>query len=288
MKLRKLVLVFAAALVAPLAACGGDDGTTSSSQPIADVTFSEGTTMAALKKKGKIAIGTKFDQPLFGLVGPDGKPEGFDVEVGKIITRQLGMDPETQIEWVETVSANREPFIQNGQVDLVIATYTINDTRKEVIDFAGPYYMAGQSLLVASGNPQKISGPDGLGNNTVCTVTGSTSETNIRKYTNKVMPVDRYSDCLEPIRNGQAAALTTDNVILAGLVSQNEGEFELAGDRFTEEPYGIGLKKGDAVFRNFINDVLEASYKDGAWADAWKRTAGTVLETPEPPAVDRY
>ncbi|MBK7822717.1 MAG: glutamate ABC transporter substrate-binding protein [Tessaracoccus sp.] len=264
----------AVALAAALAltACGADK---------------EVDTKTRLSEAGTITIGTKFDQPLFGLVGADGKPEGFDVEIGKLVATALGI-PADKIKWVETVSQNREPFIQNGQVDIVVATYTINDTRKEVIDFAGPYYIAGQSFLVPKGNPNGIVSTETLGDNTICTVTGSTSEKNIKEFTDKVLTLDKYSDCLEPIRNGDAQALTTDNVILAGLVNQNPDEFEVIDYTFTEEPYGIGLKKGDDDFRTFINDVLEASYKDGSWAKAWENTAGTVLPTPEPPPVNRY
>ncbi|HMR49279.1 MAG TPA: glutamate ABC transporter substrate-binding protein [Arachnia sp.] len=284
-------ILLTAAMATGLAACGGD---TPSTEPggtgdPAEVAFADGTTMAALNAAGKITIGTKFDQPLFGLMGPDGNPEGFDVEIGKIVAAELGI-AEDKIEWIETVSQNREPFIQNGNVDIVIATYTINDTRKEVIDFAGPYYIAGQSFLVPSGNPAAITTPDTVGDHKICTVTGSTSEKNILEYTDpgKLITVDKYSDCLEPIRTGEAAALTTDNVILAGLVSTSGDEFEVVDATFTEEPYGIGLKKGDDEFRGFINDVLEKSFEDGRWAAAWEKTAGTVLPTPEPPAVDRY
>src|SRR5690606_38459296 len=122
------------------------------------VPFEDGTTMAELRDAGSITIGTKFDQPLFGLEGPDGTPEGFDVEMGKIIAQHLGIDEEN-INWIETVSGNREPFIQSGEVDLVIATYTINDDRKKVVSFAGPYYEAGQDILVPTGNPEGITGP---------------------------------------------------------------------------------------------------------------------------------
>jgi hypothetical protein len=117
---------------------------------------------------------------------------------------------------------------------------------------------------------------------------GTGKEKNIKEFTSKVITLDKYSDCLEPIRNGDAQALTTDNVILAGLVDQNKDEFEVIDYTFTEEPYGIGLKKGDDDFRSFINDVLEAAVEDGSWAKAWENTAGTVLPTPEPPPVDRY
>ncbi|MEO8262846.1 MAG: glutamate ABC transporter substrate-binding protein [Pseudolysinimonas sp.] len=254
------------------------------------VPYEDGTTMADLADAGSITIGTKFTQPLFGLAGPDGVPEGFDIEIGKLIAAQLDIAPEN-IEWVETVSANREPFIQSGQVDIVIATYTINDKRKEVVSFAGPYYEAGQDILVPSGNPEGIDGPDWFADNpdaTVCTVSGSTSLTNIQAYTTNILEAADYADCLDPIRNGQAVAVTTDNVILAGLADQSGGEFEVVNAPFTQEPYGIGLALDDTDFRMWINDVLEQSYDDGSWAAAWEATAGKVLDLPDPPAVDRY
>ncbi|WP_294181586.1 glutamate ABC transporter substrate-binding protein [uncultured Schumannella sp.] len=285
MRLRTSLTAVAIAASAALAlsACATTGGTTEPD----DVTFEAGTTMAALNEAGTITIGTKFDQPLFGLQGLDGNPEGFDVEIGKIIASELGIS-EDNIEWVETVSANREPFIENGTVDIVVATYTINDTRKEVISFAGPYYLAGQDILVLAGNPEGITGPEDLEGKDVCSVAGSTSEANIMEYGVNLITTDTYSNCLEPLRNGNVIAVTTDNVILAGLADQNPGEFEVVNNPFTSEPYGIGLMKDDDVFRSFINDVLEESYADGRWADAWNSTAGTVLDLPEPPAVDRY
>jgi len=285
----------ALAIVGALALSGCVDSDAPETAPTDEVEFEavpfdEGTTMAELRDAGTITIGTKFTQPLFGLEGPDGKPEGFDVEIGKIIAKHLGID-EDAIEWTNTVSANREPFLQSGEVDLVIATYTINDTRKQVVSFAGPYYEAGQDILVAAGNPEGITGVEWFEENpdaTVCTVSGSTSLVNIQEYTTNVLEAADYADCLEPLRTGAAVAVTTDNVILAGLAAQNEGEFEVLGETFTAEPYGIGLALDDTEFRTWINDVLEASYEDGSWAAAWDATAGTVLELPDPPAVDRY
>lgn len=293
-RLRRFSALAATALSATLvlAACGdddGDDGGDGGSEPTAEAgDFPEGSTMAELAEAGEITVGTKFDQPLFGLVGPDGTPVGFDVEIAKIIATELGIS-EDNINWVETVSANREPFIQDGQVDIVVATYTINDERKQLVDFAGPYFNAGQTIMVLESN-EDINGPDDLAGRNVCSVEGSTPAENIRtNYPEAVLfPTGAYSDCLEPLRNGQVDAVTTDNVILSGFVDQNPGEFKLVGDTFTEEPYGIGLALGDTEFRNWINDVLEASFEDGRWAEAWEETAGAVLETPEPPQVDRY
>jgi glutamate transport system substrate-binding protein len=256
-----------------------------------DVSFEAGTTMARLNEAGKVTIGTKFDQPGFGLLNPDGVPEGFDVEIAKIVAGKLGIEPEN-ITWTETVSANREQFIKDGRVDFIVATYTINDTRKQQVDFAGPYYEAGQDIMVAKGNPEKIEGPEDLAGKNVCSVEGSTPAQNIRdNYPEATLTLfDVYSKCADALSAGQVDAVTTDNVILTGLVSGSPDDFELVGNPFTKEPYGIGLMLGDTEFRNFINDVLEESYEDGSWADAWDRTAGKITgqEAPEPPKVDRY
>jgi glutamate transport system substrate-binding protein len=290
MRLKRSLMISAVvtASILGLGACASGTNEPAASPSVApSPQFEAGTTMATLHDAGTITIGTKFDQPLFGLKGPDNKPVGFDVEIGKIIAGALGIAPD-KIKWVETVSANREPFIENGTVDIVVATYTINDKRKEVVSFAGPYYTAGQDILVLKNNPEKIKGPEDLKGKNVCSVAGSTSEKNIQPYGVNLITTDTYSNCLEPLRSGKVVAVTTDNVILAGLAAQNEGEFEVIGNPFTKEPYGIGLKKDDTQFRNFINDTLEKSYKDGAWKKAWENTAGKVLKTPEPPTVDRY
>lgn len=284
-----LIALAAAGALALSACAGGGGGTTDDTaapEQEEEAAFEPGSTMAALSEAGTITIGTKFDQPLFGLLGPSGVPEGFDVEIGKIIAGELGID-EGNIEWVETVSANREPFIENGQVDIVVATYTINDERKQVVSFAGPYYMAGQSILVLADNEDIQSEAD-LEGQQVCSVVGSTSADNLEAVGAIVVPTDTYSNCLEPLRNGTVVAVSTDNVILAGLAAQNEGEFKIAGVPWTEEPYGIGLALDDTEFRMWINDVLEEIYADGRYEEAWNATAGTILPFVEPPAVDRY
>ncbi|HAS33308.1 MAG: glutamate ABC transporter substrate-binding protein [Microbacterium sp.] len=287
-RVRLPLIALAAAGALALTACGSADttGGESTGETTEEMTFEAGTTMAALAEAGTITIGTKFDQPLFGLLGPSGEPEGFDVEIGKIIASELGI-AEDDIEWVETVSANREPFIENGQVDIVVATYTINDERKEVVSFAGPYYQAGQSILVLADN-EDITSEDDLVGQPVCSVTGSTPAAMLEEIGAEPVLTDTYSNCLEPLRNGQVVAVSTDNVILAGLAAQNEGEFKVVGEPFTEEPYGIGLALDDTEFRMWINDVLEASYADGRYEQAWNDTAGAVLPFVEPPAPDRY
>jgi glutamate transport system substrate-binding protein len=294
----KLIAVLAMAVAAALTlnSCG-DSSKPSSTGPaeasgpyrlalVTDPKFEAGTTMEKLSKAKKITIGTKFDQPLFGLKGPDGRPRGFDVAIGSLVASRLGI-PYENIEWVETVSINREPFLQQGRVDIVVATYTINDERKKVVDFAGPYYEAGQSIMVLKSNTD-VKAPEDLRGKPVCSVEGSTPAARIVKdYGANLVATDAYSKCLEPLRNGQVVAMTTDNVILAGFVDQNP-EFKLVGQPFTKEPYGIGLKKNDDKFRAFINDVLDEAEKDGTWKRLWQETAGKVLPTPNPPALARY
>jgi len=276
------------ALMLLAAACGGDDG--GGGQAGGGPSFAEGSTMARLQQAGKLRVGTKFDQPLFGQKNLEGNLEGFDVEIAKIIAGELGIQP-SGIEWVESVSANREPFIQQDKVDFVVATYTINDKRKQVVDFAGPYYVAGQDIMVKKGNPLGIKGPDDLAGKKVCSVTGSTPAENIRtNYPDaKLTEFDVYSKCAEALKNGQVEAVTTDNVILLGLISKDQEAFELVGKPFTKEPYGIGVKKGDTQFRTFINDTLEKAVQDGRWLAAWDATAGKVAtDKPTPPTIDRY
>jgi glutamate transport system substrate-binding protein len=287
---RKSLLVAAsAALALSLSACGGGTGGGTNPSPAEKPSFAAGSTMEKLSSAGKVTIGTKFDQPLFGQKGLDGKPVGFDVEIGKLLAAKLGISADN-IEWVETVSANREQFIKQGRVDMIIATYTINDKRKTEVDFAGPYYEAGQALMVNKDNTT-ITKPEDVKGKRVCSVTGSTpAATIVEEYGAVLAPATTYSACLEPLRNNQVEAITTDNVILAGFVNKEPDAFKLASEEtFTKEPYGIGLKKDDTAFRTWINDQLEEFAKDGSYKKAWEDTAGAVIKTaPELPTIDRY
>ena len=292
MKIKKLLT--GAALVAvgltTLVACGDE---TPNSTPTTAVTFAAGSTMDKLNKAQKIRVGTKFDQPGFGLAGLDGKPAGFDVEIAKIIAAELGI-PADKIEWTETPSRIREEVLETDKVDIVVATYTINDARKERIDFAGPYYVAGQQIMTKKSD-DSITGPDSFqdGTKKVCSVTGSTPAKNIEKYLKDVATqlvlFDVYTKCVDALKQGTVDAVTTDNVILTGFVATNPNDLKLVGTRFTDEPYGIGVKKGDTAFRDFVNDVLEKIAKDGRYAKAWTDTAGKFDPVvPEAPAVNRY
>lgn len=298
--LRWLTLTAALALIA--AGCGGGDGGARAPEGTATTTgavapaFSAGTTMAALQEEGKLVVGTKFDQPGFGLKNAvSGDVEGFDIEIAKLIAAGIfggsAEDAAGRIEFVEAVSKNREPFIKEGKVDLVIATYTINDARKQEVDFAGPYFVARQDIMVEADNDE-IESVDDLNGRKVCSVQGSTSIKNLQARAPEAdtsLTFDTYSKCAEAMLDGRVEAVTTDNTILAGLVQSSGGAFKLVGAPFSDEPYGIGLEKGDQALRDFLNDRLEEIYASGEWAEAFEATLGEIgLETPEPPPVDRY
>jgi glutamate transport system substrate-binding protein len=279
-----------------VAAAGCSKKTTTTASPTSASTFAAGTTMARLQAAGKMTVGTKFDQPLFGLKNPlTGAIEGFDVEIAKLVAQGIygGSidDAAKHINFVETVSKVRETSIQEGKVDMVVATYTINNARKLVVDFGGPYYIAGQDIMVKKDDTSIKSVTD-LNGKKVCSVQGSTSLANVKAKAPQAdlsITFDTYSKCAEALKDGRVQAETTDNVILLGLVKDNKDAFKVVGNPFTTEPYGIGIKKGDDAFRTFINDRLEASYKDGSWAAAFNRTVGQAgVTAPTPPPVDRY
>ncbi len=286
MRARRFTVALLIAGLASLSACGDDKKTSDAKTGV--IQFEAGTTMAALNTAQKITIGTKFDQPLFGLKGLSGAPEGFDVEVAKIIVGALGI-PDDKITWIETPSSVREEKITTGGVDMVVATYTINATRKERVSFAGPYYVAGQDMMVKKDNTT-ITGPESLkaAKARVCSVSGSTPAEKIKAYVDpaQLTLFDVYSKCADGLRTGQVDVVTTDNVILLGLIDKSGGEFKLVGKPFTTEPYGIGIKKADVKFCQFIDETLQKAVADGRYQAAWEKTAGKVAPTPTIPPAD--
>ena len=293
MNKRRALLALCVGLALVAAACGSDKKKATTTQSTTKApTFAAGTTMAALQARGRMKVGTKFDQNGFGLRNPTtGKVEGFDVEIAKRIAEHIfGPGGGDKVDFVESVSANREPYIENGTVDLVVATYTINDTRKQRVDFAGPYFVTHQDIMVKS-TDSSIKSVTDLNGKKVCTASGSTSEKNLRAKAPSaaVTLFGTYSECAAALTDGRVVAVTTDAPILAGLVKTSNGAFKLVGNTFSDEPYGIGLKKGDDAFRSFINDTLETLFQNGDWAKAFEATLGQLgLKTPTPPTIDRY
>jgi glutamate transport system substrate-binding protein len=264
---RVAAVAAAATLALGMSACGGDGDSGSGNGG------GKGIVGKAQSQK-KLVIGVKADQPGLGLQ-TGSTYEGFDVEVAKIVAKGLGVDA-NNIEWKTTVSANREPFIQQGTVDLVVATYTINDERKQKINFAGPYFIAGQDLLVKADST--LAGPEALDGKTVCSVTGSTPAKRIQTEhpKAKLQQFDSYSKCLPLLENGQVDAVTTDDIILAGYAAQSQyaGKFKVVGKPFSTEPYGIGLKKDDKAGCEKVNEILKTAASDGSYKAAWDATLG--------------
>ncbi|MBW5252157.1 glutamate ABC transporter substrate-binding protein [Streptomyces sp. P01-B04] len=257
MQLRKVTAASAAVLALALTAtaCGSDDKD--------DASGSGGGK--------KITIGIKIDQPGIGLKTPDGKYTGFDVDVATYVAKELGYDA-ADITFKETKSADRETSIERGDVKFIAASYSINDERLQKVDFAGPYLLAHQDILVRA-DDSSIKSPEDLNNKKLCSVAGSTSAQNVH---DKLAPKAQlqeyggYSECLTGLENKAVDALTTDDSILAGYASQdaNKGKFKLAGFKMTNENYGIGLKKGDADLKKKINDALTKMVSDGSWKKA--------------------
>jgi glutamate transport system substrate-binding protein len=277
----------AAALALPLvlAACG--DGGDAATQVESNTSFAAGSTMAKLSDAKSVKIGVKFDQPGLGYKKPGtDTPEGFDIEIAKIVAAKLGIQPD-KVEWIETVSKNREPFLQNGTVDMVVASYSITDERRQTVGQAGPYYVTGQQLLVRK-DDNSITGPDTLSGKKVCSVTGSTSIKTVQeKYKAAPVPFATYTECVQQLLNGSVDAVTTDGSILLGYAAQQPDKLKVVGEAFSEERYGVGFTKGDAAFCTFLNDTINGAFADGAWQKAYEDTLGKGgAETPAKPTLD--
>lgn len=291
---RKSFLVAAsAALALSLSACGGGGGTSAPSSESApftvaqNVSISGSPTFDAIKASGKVRIGVKQDQPGLGFKdAATGEYSGFDVQIAQWVAASLGFSKD-KIEYKPIPSANRESAITNGDIDYYVGTYSITDKRKQLIDFAGPYFVTGQGLLVKKSNNTINSEKDLSGKN-VCSATGSTPIQNIKANFpgTKTTEFDTYSQCVEALKSGQVDAVTTDQAILIGYASQDTENLKVVGQPFTVEKYGVGLKKGDAALRKFVNKM----FTDGGpvWQKIYDSTLGQSGTKVTQPAVDNY
>ncbi|GAA3112245.1 glutamate ABC transporter substrate-binding protein [Streptomyces echinatus] len=247
-------------------------------------------TWTRAEKRGYFVVGAKEDQPYLGEKDPaTGTYSGFDIEIARMMSASLGLPPRT-IRFRTIASANRETALQNGQIDYYVGTYTINANRKKLVGFAGPYYMAGQSLLVRK-DENDIHGPQDLVGKRVCSAAGSTPYQRIRTDYPKAVLVayDTYSVCVDNLLTYQVDAVTTDDAILIGYAAKAPGELKVVGKPFSEEPYGIGVPRGDNALRLALDDALQAREKNGDWKKAYDATLGlSGVPAPHPPAIDRY
>lgn len=288
--IRTKAAIAVAGLALSLAACGdaGDDTQGADVEVAEDAAaeFDDGTRMKELAEAGTVKIGVKYDQPGLGFKdAASDVPTGFDVEMAKILAGSLGIDPETDVEWIETISDNREPFLQDGTVDLVLASYSITDERRAVVGQAGPYLVTGQQLLVTSDSD--VESIDDLKGEEVCSVTGSTSLDNVEAEGMKPVGFDTYSECVEKVLDGTVQAMSTDGTILAGYAAQNEGELKVVGEEFSEENIGVGYSQDYPEMCQWIVDTITQAYEDGDYEAAFEATLGpSGVETPELPEMD--
>jgi ABC-type amino acid transport substrate-binding protein len=280
--LRWLIVMTAVTALFALAGCGDDEEEPAgggASEESAEK-FPADTTMGKIQEKGEIVIGVKYDVPPFGFKNPQsGDIEGFDIDVGKAIADKLGVKPK----FIEAISDNRIPFLKNGTADLILSTMTINKERDLEIDFSEPYFVARGRVLV--GPDSKITGVEDLKKGTsVCTALGSTYEENLKKQAPQAERklVDSYSECLELIQNGAVDAVSTDNVILTGMIIQDD-TLKLVGEDLTTEPYGAGLKDGDTAFKEFVDGTIEEFKSDGRWKKTHEKWVSQYTNEPEEP-----
>ena len=268
------------------AGCGDDDdegGGSAATTTAPAQEFAAGTTMAKLQEAGEIKIGVKYDVPPFGFKNPRNNAiEGFDIDIGKAIAADLGVEPK----FIEAISDNRIPFLKDGTADLILSTMTINAERDEEIDFSEPYFIARGRILVKKTN-NEINGVDDLAGKEVCTVLGSTYEETLKTQAPRAKRrlVDTYSECLELIQNGAVDAESTDDVILTGHIIQDDS-LKLVGEPLTTEPYGAGIKEGDREFKEFVDGSIQKFKDDGRWARTYQKWIGRYTgEDQEPPTM---
>ena len=271
---RLLAAVVACTALATVTGCGGGE------------INSDPAVVPGATPGGSLRIGISFDQP--GLGFKDGDTyAGFDVDTATYVAKSLGV-PTESITWIEADPGNRQSLLSSGAVDLVFSTYSITDERKQEIDFAGPYFEAHQDLLVRR-NEEEITGPETLSNRVLCSVAGTTSAALVKekfKGTIDLREYAKFSDCVAALDRSEVDAVTTDDVILAGFAAEDQykGRLKVVGKGFSDELYGVGVKKGDTDLVDKVNTALKAYIDDGSWkASLAKNVRPSGYRIPKPP-----
>lgn len=224
----------------------------------------------------KIHIGISFDQPGLGFV-QSGNYQGLDVDVAKYIVHELGYSS-TQIVWEQVQPIDRERMLTQGKVDMILAGYSITGDRQKVVDFAGPYFLAGQDLLVRR-TQHEITGIDSLSDKRVCVAAGSSSADVLRRRAPlaRLEEREQFTECITALLSGDTDAVSADDFALAGLSAVRGGDqLRLVGAPFTEEHYGVAVGKNDPQLVAIINAALQKMFKDGSWKNALVKASQTV------------
>jgi glutamate transport system substrate-binding protein len=247
--------------------------------PASNVTVAGSPTFDKMKAAGKATIGVKFDQPNLGYKDADGKRCGFDIEIAQLVAAKLGFDP-AKIEYKEIATANRETSIKGAEIDYYVGTYSITDKRKLDVSFAGPYFVAGQDLLVRR-DDSSITGKDTLKGIQRVRENKLTEDANIVEF-------KTYSECVSQLLDQKVDTVTTDDAILKGYAAQNPAKLKVVGQPFSIEKYGIGLPRDDKALRDAVNEILATSVTDGTWKKIYDGTLGKSGSPANVPSLERY
>ncbi|MDT5242454.1 MAG: polar amino acid transport system substrate-binding protein, partial [Mycobacterium sp.] len=243
-----------------------------------------GSTMAEIAKRGRLIVGVDQNTYFFGSRNPaSGQPEGFDIDLAKEIARRIFGDPD-RIDPRVVDASQRESALQSGLVDLVVRTYTINCARKESVDFSTVYYYAHQRILAAKGSG--LHSAADLSGKRVCAVSGTTSLSRLFALNPRptLLEVSTWTDCLVLFQQGQVDAISTDDVVLAGLAMQDPN-VDVVGPDMSVEPYGVGVKKENSDLVRFVNAVLEQIRDDGTWERLYDAHLRSFGPSPGPPTA---
>lgn len=258
-----------------------------------------GSTMATIRDRGKLIVGVSGDTLLFGARNSlTNQIEGFDIDMLKEVAKAIfGPDGESNITYKVITYADRLPNLEagpdNGGVDIVAHTMTINCDRWLRIAFSSEYFDAGQRVLVKKGSGFTSIGDLNTAKATVCAPEGSTNIDLLRKNESGkfgdlvVLAKPDVTDCLVAMQQGQADGATGDDTVLAGLAAQDPNT-EVVGEKFTKEPYGLGMSKDKVDFVRFVNGVIEAMRTDGRWKAIYSKwLVGVLSDTviDPPPAI---
>ncbi len=250
-------------------------------------------------ESGHVVMGTKYDQPNLGERTPDKQFAGLDTDVSRYVVEYIAKKhgwATPEIEWRETPSAQRETLINNGEVNMITATYSINKGRLKAVDFAGPYLVTHQALLV-----REDSGINGLNDiapgTRLCSVSGSTPAQKVKDALPEVQlqEFDTYAACAEGLKQGVVDATTTDATILAGFAQRYKERFgeeysviqlkKDDGSFWTNENYGIGLPKGDDKAKAEVNEALNEMHDSGEFQKIVAKNLGDNVDLGEKPKI---
>ena len=240
------------------------------------------STMAKIAERGRLIVGVDQNTYLFGFRNPaTAQLEGFDIDIAREIARAIFGDP-NQIQLRVVDASQRESWLQDGKVDLVVRTYSITCDRKKKVAFSTVYFNANQKVLTTKGSG--IDSFPALSGRRVCAVSGTTSLAKLFELTPppKVFSAATWTDCLLMLQQGQVDAISTDDVVLKGLAHQDP-TVEVVGESVAVEPYGIGVQLGHDDLVRFVNGVLDKIRDDGTWQRLYEARLHELGPVPAPP-----